>query len=185
MWNDEQFINGLMHGVIGREIRGVEYLYPGGIQGIAVDHGGRVHEVDHGVRLLMSDGDVVTLMWQLDGICAALGVVAGSGHDAGLTELVESYDVSTIPMWATLLGRPVTDVGVAWHSSDFGCPATPWAFRFGVGGRRRFVVALAEVRDGRLSYIPDNIVVIFDDDLAHSYRCVGSATSSWGVDLFD
>lgn len=183
MWTNREPLTDAMRAIIGKEIREVAYLYPAGIQELPVDCASRVHEVDHGIRLLMEDGVVVTLMWQLDGVCSALCVVPGSGHDAGITDLVDSYDVSAIPVWASMINQMITNIGVAWHSSEDGCPVTPWALRFEVGDNQRFIVTLAEMRDGRLAYIPDNIAVMFDDNIASSYKCAGGETSSWGFDV--
>lgn len=183
MWADSESVADEIRVLIGKGIHEVGYLYPAGIHGISVDSSSRVHEVDHGIRLVVADGVMVTLMWQMDGVCSALSVVAGDGHDAGITDLVESYDVSDSPAWAPLIDRRIINVGVAWHTSERGCSVTPWAFRFEVGENRRFVVALAEMRGGVLAYIPDNIVAIFDDDVARSYTCMGSKTSSWGVNI--
>jgi hypothetical protein len=59
----------------------------------------RIHEANHGVRLVTSRSVPITLTWLMEGDSEALVAVEGSGEDIGITDLIEARDVSASPRW--------------------------------------------------------------------------------------
>ncbi|WP_176797829.1 hypothetical protein [Actinopolyspora mzabensis] len=53
----------------------------------------------------------------------------------------------------------------------------PWSFRFEFDVGSSVVVALGEAAGSGFSYLPDELVVIFDSDLSDSYVIPGSSHS--------
>lgn len=164
--------------IIGKALTRVQYLFPVDTV-LPQDNAQAVHEVDHGVQITVSNGEIVTLMWQMDGECAALLAYEGTGFDAGITELVDAFDVSQYATWKELLGRQIARIEIAWHDSERGCPRTPWSFRFHLDNDSSFVVALAEIRAGKMDYMPDNICVIFSQSIADDFVTANSWSSDW------
>lgn len=181
MWIDDEETRRVLRSLTGERLREVHYLLPAEMA--ALPGAERVHEVDHGVRLITTYPVMITLMWQMEGDCAALLAVEGTGHDEGITDLIDAYDVSGNPLWKPLIGRTVTGAGLARHRPHEDCPATPWSYRFELGDRDSFVVALAEVHAGTLTYTPANVAVLFDRrDAERLYAPVGDAPA-WGTGL--
>jgi hypothetical protein len=166
--------------VVGSRIVDARYLVPAGAWWPDGREDGLVHEVDHGVELVMADGSALSLRWEMQGEDEFLSIVAQSVSGARTNGLIRAFGVSEAPEWMDILGRSVVGVGVAWHIANTGCPRSVWAIRIDLDGGSSFVVALGEVRDGVPAYLPDSIVVLFDRQDAESYRITGSTTPAWG-----
>ncbi len=173
----------VLRSLAGQSLREVSYLYSGGGSTPALDGAGRIHEVPHGVRLVTSRSVPITLTWLMEGDCAALVAVEGSGEGVGVTHLIEAHDVSASPRWRPLLGPAITGAGMSWHRATPECPATPWACRLEFGDQGGFVAALAETHGESLEYQPDNVAVLFDRRDAEALRRYGGDRSSWGADI--
>jgi hypothetical protein len=172
-----------LRGVIGSRVVDVRYLVPAGAQWPDGREDGLVHEVDHGVELVMADGSALSLQWEMQGEDEFLSIVLQSVSRARADGLIDAFGVADSPEWSEIFGRPVTDVGVAWHIPNAGCPRSVWAIRIDLDGDSSFVIALGEVREGVPAYLPDSIVVLFDREDAESYWITGSTTSAWGETL--
>ena len=169
-----------LRGVVGSRIVEVRYLVPAGVQWPDGRGDGLVHEVDHGVELVMADGSVLALHWEMRGEDEFLAIVPMSVSGFWTEGQIEALSFSDAPEWMGILGRTVTGVGVAWHIPNAGCPRSVWAIRIDLVGGSSFVIALGEVREGTPAYLPDSIVVLFDRHDAESYWITGSDTSAWG-----
>jgi hypothetical protein len=167
-----------LRGVVGSRIVAVRYLLSSGAQWPDVRVVGSVHEVDHGVELVMAGGSVLALHWEMQEYDEFLAIapmsVAGSLGPEGL---IDALSVSEAPEWVGILGRTVQGVGVAWHISNAGCPRAIWAARIDLDGGASFVIALGEIDDeGAPTYHPTSIIVLFDQAVAASYWTSGNAT---------
>lgn len=170
--------------VIGAQVVGVRYLVPGGAQWPDGRADGFVHEIDHGVELMLSDDHVLCMQWQMDGENEYLRVSLRSPtHETSDNTLIDAIDVSSAPEWTSLLGGSISSIRISWHIANTGCPRSVWAIRFDVETGASFVVALGEVRDGVPTYLPDSVLVIFDREDAETYRTAGSSTSAWEGEL--
>jgi hypothetical protein len=170
-----------LRGVPGSRLAAVRYLVPAGgdwPDGLA---DGPVHEVTHGVELVVADGAVLSLMWQMDGCDEFLSVVAAAADSrpeaAGY--LIDAIDVSGDPQWALRLGRDISTVRAALHTPAGTAREAIWAVRFALDGAPGFTVALGEVRDGLVRYIPDSVLVMFDEDGANEYLSPPGGTPAW------
>jgi hypothetical protein len=164
---------------VGSRIVDVRYLLLAGAQWPDGRVVGLVHEVDHGVELVMADGSVLALHWEMQGWCHFLAIVPMSvSGSLGPEGLIDALSVSEAPEWVGILGRTIHGVEVAWHisSTGAGCPRSVWAVRIDLDGGSSFVIALGEIQEGAPTYLPDSIVVIFDKDVAASYWTTGDAT---------
>ena len=170
-----------LRGVVGSRMVAVRYLLSSGAQWPDVRVVGSVHEVDHGVELVMADGSVLALHWEMQEYDEFLAIapmsVAGSLGPEGL---IDALSVSAAPEWVGILGRTITGVGVAWHIPNAGCPRSVWAARIDLDGGSSFVIALGEIQEGAPTYHPTSIVILFDQAVAASYRIPASTTSAWG-----
>jgi len=169
-----------LRGVIGSHIVGVRYLVPAGARWPGGREDGLVHEVDHGVELVMADGSSLSVQWEMRGEEEFLSIAPTPISGVRAVGLIDALNVSEAPEWTRILGRTVNGVGVAWHVPNDGSPRSIWAIRIDLDGGSAFVIALGEVRAGMPAYLPDSIVVLFDREDAEAYRITGSVTSAWG-----
>jgi hypothetical protein len=181
-WFDEESTAQVLRSLVGRRLEAVYYLEPTGIALTSAAAAGLVHAVDHGVQLRTPAG-LTTLMWQLDGDCAALSAVADAGEEDGLTELIEAVDVTGTPAWRPMIGQIVTGVTQTGHRSVEGCPTTTWACRLDLGDHGSVVVALGEIRDGRLDYAGNNVAILFGSQAFDLFRHYDGDPWAWSVPL--
>ncbi len=92
---------------------------------------------------------------------------------------VQPVQVPDESRWRKAIGAVVTAVGVSWHQPT-GDTAAIWSVRLEFSPDLSIVVALGEWRDGAIHYIPDQIVVIFDAEIARSYVIPAGEEPAWG-----
>jgi hypothetical protein len=166
----------VLRGVVGSRIVAVRYLLLAGFPWPGWRINGLIHEVDHGVELVMADGSVLTLYWEMQGYDEFLAIAPMSAAGFWAKGPIDVLNVSEAPEWVGILGRTVTGVSVAWHIPNAGCPRAIWAVRIDLEGGASFVIALGEIHEGAPTYHPDSIVVLFDKDVAEPYWITGDAT---------
>jgi len=180
---DVESTSDVLRSLVRKSLREVSYLYSGGETAPSLDDAGRIHDAPYGVRLVTSRSVPITLTWLMEGDCAALVAVEGSGESVGITDLIEAHDVSASSRWRPFLGPTITNVGMSWNRATPECPSTPWACRLEFGDHGGFVAALAETHREILKYQPDNVAVLFDRRAAEALRCYDGDHSSWGADI--
>jgi hypothetical protein len=100
--------------------------------------------------------------------------------DADLrNDQVQPSPVPDESRWRKAIGAVVTGVGVSWHQPT-GDIAAIWSVRLEFSFDPSIVVALGEWRDGAVHYIPDQIVVIFDAEIARRYVIPAGEEPAWG-----
>lgn len=169
-----------LRSVAGSRIVGVRYLVPAGARWPDGREDGLVHEVDHGVELVMADGSALSVQWEMHGEDEFLSIVPTLISESRPRGLIDAFSATEVPEWIGILERTITGIGVAWQMPNAGRPASVWAIRIDLDGGRSFVIALGEIREGILAYLPDSVVVLFDREDAEAYRINGSDTSAWG-----
>lgn len=174
---------GILRSLVGESLQEAYYLHSSGETTAPLGGDDSVHEVLYGLRLVTARSVPTTVTWVMEGDCAALVAVEGTGEDAGVTDLIEARDVSAWPAWRPLLGPVITKAGVSWHRAASECPPTPWACRLEFGDRGGFVAALAETHGGALEYQPDNVAVLFNQRDAEALHTYDADHSSWGADI--
>jgi len=163
----------------GEPVTGVGYLVPAGVEWVPDAAGGHdVHDVGLGVELVLGSGHVLALEWATPGTEEGLRIgVHKAGRD---NDLVDRVDVGDDPHWSPIIGRRLETLAVAFFHPDDDSSTRPWAFRVGVAGGSCVTVALGETDGPAIRYQPDNLVVIFDEATARSYRIVGARQPAWG-----
>ncbi|MEU7182033.1 MULTISPECIES: hypothetical protein [Streptomyces] len=132
------------------------------------------------VELGLESGSVLVLAWAMDGVNEGMAIEFRSPGESGTKSLGDPIDVSNHIDWRRFLGVPIASVGVAWHVPNEGCPEMPWAYRFGFSDESSLVIALGESEGTGFTYMPDALVVIFDEGIAAAYKIPASGSSSSG-----
>lgn len=159
----------------------VRYILPAGAAWADGDRNGRqIHDVDLGVELLMRSGSTLRISWATPGSDEGLAIDMFDTPSPPADRTIDCLDVTNRDEWRRYVDRPIEAVAVAFYSYDGISDDRPWSIRLGFASDRNVVIALGEVIDDAVSYIPDNLVVIFDEVHAHAYRVVDSRSSSWG-----
>lgn len=165
---------------VGEAVRAVRYVAPRGEVWPEGHRQDRAHEVDMAVELLMAGGGAVVLSWAMDGLNEGLAIESRAPGEVDVNLPGDAIDVSDSADWAKFIGIPIVGVSPAWHIPNEGCPEMPWAFRFDFINKSSLVVALGEADGPGFTYSPDALLVIFEKNLAVSYKIPASSTSSYG-----
>lgn len=166
--------------MVGETLKGVRYVVPRGETWPVGHSEGRVHDVDMAVELITSSGAGLLFLWAMDGLNEGLAIELRSPEEVDIDLPGEAVDVSRHTSWERFAGKAIASSATAWHVPNEGCPEMPWAFRVEFANRSNVVVALGESTGFGITYSPDSLVVIFDEQMAVSYRIPASATSSYG-----
>lgn len=139
-----------------------------------------VHEVDQAV-VISTESATMVLEWCIRDYSEFLNVVASptEGAAAAVTDI---HDVASLPPWSSLVGSVIVGFGVATQQSEEGYELL-WAIRINFDNGASAVVALGELQGMAPNYQPDNLLVIFDPEVAQSYQILGAPESAWGRDL--
>lgn len=166
--------------LVGKQLRGVRYVIPEGAKWPLEDGIDQsAHEVDMGVEL---DVDEITLSieWATPGNDEGLLIKTGESSAQSKGGLLKIIDVSKLPKWQEILGVSIKRIAVAFYSHDGVSSERPWSIRIELNERQSVVIALGEIELDRLCYMPDNLIVVFDDQKAKSYIFDGCVHSAWG-----
>jgi hypothetical protein len=177
---DDSRLVGLAATLAGERLVCVRYATPSGASWVNYSDLEGVHEVDMGVELVTESGLVLELSWATPGREEGLALALGHGENRAPSDLVDLVDVSAIPDWSGLLGDLVEEVAVSFYVHNEGSSVRPWSFRIGVSNGSSVTVALGETSDHLIRYLPDNLVVIFEEATARNYEVADSLQSAWG-----
>ncbi|MEU3776094.1 hypothetical protein AB0F11_23335 [Streptomyces sp. NPDC032472] len=130
------------------------------------------------MELVMASGITLALSWAMDGLNEGLAIELWEAGESNAGSIAETVDVSDHLEWATFLGGSIVNVTPALHVPNEGCPEMPWAFRLDFSNSLSLVIALGESKGSGFTYMPDSLVVIFDESTAAAYRIPASSTSS-------
>ena len=171
---DDPRLTKLAAELAGDPVTGVRYRLPSGTDLTAED----VHDVGSAVELALGSGRVLALSWGTPGLDEGLAIeVRQDGTDG------DRVDVSDDPHWSAVVGKPIEELAVAFFRYYDDSSVRPWSFRVGVSGGGSATVALGEADGADISYLPDNLVVIFDEARARDYRIVDALQSAWGAPI--
>ena len=159
--------------LVGQPLARVAYAMP---TGFAWEHDVSIPAIHEAELAVMLDfgGRITRLDW------------AQSGPDEGLALQMDSEfpaqwtlrEVSNVPAWSRLVGTPLGGVTLVWHQADAQAATTALAAGFRFLNGASVTVALGELAGGRPCYLPDQIVVLFDEDVARRYLGALSTGSS-------
>lgn len=162
----------------GFQFGAVEYLMPEGLADSVLTVGSGFEHAESGVVLIGADGQCRTIRWSQNGFDEGLWVGAGGPTDDGAwVPDVKSVGVLS---WARRgLGNGVVRVVPVWQEVG-DSRYSIWSIRLEltVGA---VVVALGErsFETGRPTYIPDCVLVIFDEEVARQYKPLANTCSAW------
>ncbi len=178
----EKIAEGVVSLLEGFVVSSVEYLTPASLTESTRIRGNGFEHAEAGVRLINSEGAHRDIRWAQDGFDEGLwfGEEAGPDDEQFWSPDVRSDEVSS---WPQLGPCPVIErATLVWQQigpSRF----SAWSVRLTLRGES-VVVCLGE-RDyetGRPTYIPDCVLVVFDEQVAKDYRPLASFSSAWGPD---
>jgi hypothetical protein len=123
--------------------------------------------------ILTFEGLTVLLRWDLRPPTEQLVLLKDGRSIAG--RLTQRVDVSR--RWGAFLNAKL--VAASWASQETGDGIQPWAVTLAFAGAGELVVALGEVVNGCLSYIPDSLIVTASRDVGLSYRPPAALAPAW------
>ncbi|MFF0084650.1 hypothetical protein ACFYR1_33780 [Streptomyces canus] len=132
------------------------------------------------VELVLDTGAALLLYWSMDGVNEGLAIETRDPGDVDVNLPGDAIDVSEHVDWAGLLGASIVGINPAWHVPNEGCPEMPWAYRLEFSNNSSLVIALGVAERRGFTYMPDALVVIFDQNIALAYKIPASDTSSYG-----
>lgn len=166
--------------VVGRGLWNVVYFVPPGLERVEEDSvGDAIHLVDMGVSLVL-DGLTINLAWSMDGPEEGLAVATDPLDPMFFGRSAVPIDANGISPWPSRLGHTIEGIAWAWHQPCDDCPDLLWALRVDFGAPGSAVIALGDVEDGTPRYMPDSLLILFDEDVARSYAIPAGEGSSWG-----
>ncbi|WP_157577061.1 hypothetical protein [Saccharomonospora iraqiensis] len=167
--SESEYIGLVRERVEGAEVQAVEYYVPDGESWPFGHSSRRIHEVDMAIRIVLTCGSDVSLWWSMRGVDEGLAIGVG-GPESGVIPLSgSSVLVSDNYDWESVLGSPIKDVAPVFHVPNPGCSPMPWAYQFTFGKSKKVSVALGVIQNGEIAYLPDSLVVIFDERIDHAY----------------
>ncbi|MER6032084.1 hypothetical protein [Streptomyces sp. NPDC001851] len=170
----------LLSDVADAPLAAVRYVAPSGgtwPEGHRADRG--AHEVDMAVALTLGNGWVLAASWAMDGLNEGLALeLTEPGDTPDLSGT--AVDVSGRAEWSEFLGMALTGITPVTHVPNEGCPEMPWAVRLDFSAAAPVTVALGESTGSGFTYMPDSLVVIFDEKEAAAYRIPASSEPALG-----
>lgn len=181
--------------IVGEAIESVAYLIPG-ISDRSTSRPEHlagfdfVSNVSMGIEFEMTSGKTYSIIWEMegvadgmfDGISLAPGAAAERGASSRGTHELAAFDVSESDNWKNILGQKVTGTALSWQETGVADSISVWSMRFDFEGHGSIVVALG-APTGRteepITYSSDDLVVIFDAEIARSYRPSAAESSAF------
>ena len=165
--------------LVGFRIDAVRYTRPAAMRRLEIQKGWGFEHAEAGLTLSNADGESRGVRWAQRGFDEGLWIGESSETEPG-GAWVPDVNAVPAPSWNLFEGSTVSSVAVAWQRI---APArySIWSVRLDVADRS-VAIALGE-RDpdsGQLTYIPDCVVVIFNDGVGRRYRPPASLSSAWG-----
>jgi hypothetical protein len=161
-----------------RPVRSVQYLIPASMDADDVLMAESVETAESGVLFSGGDGNVC-LRWSMRGFKESLWLGPFDATESGpWSPNVKTADVGS--HWGSLVGATIERSVVCWQRvADV---YSVWSIRFDTDSGS-FSIALGEIdyETGDLSYIPDTLVVIFNEAVGRRYHPAVSEVSSWGT----
>ena len=168
MRNDYGALARLRRTLIGDKLHRVGYSLLPNIAWTANRTADGVHDADTGVELSFRSGAVLSAMWWMEWPCEGLTAHLRSTEDESPWGTNVLTDVSQTKQWRPLLGGKVRALEVAWYQPHYACAEMLLAARLQIR-QTNVVLALGEATDSGINYISDEVVVIFNEDIASQY----------------
>lgn len=147
-----------------------EENYCGGGEGVDADLSA--------IELDLGEQGAATITWAMSDELEGLTVMRHAGYQGNSSQVLEATNRVA---WREHIGHEIYSVAASWQVSGEHCPESLWAVRLGFPNGS-VVVALGTSNTG-IEYMPDELVVVFDTRIAHSYHPQHVIDSSWGKEL--
>jgi hypothetical protein len=126
-----------------------------------------VHDAEHGVEIELGNKKVINVLWAQQGYDEGLAVhVRSVGEEP--VETLRSVGVERTGEWRGLVGGKISGIRAAWSIPNEGCAEMLWALELRVRAAR-VTIALGATTESEVSYMPDEVIVIFDAEIARDY----------------
>jgi hypothetical protein len=166
--------------LLGKPIAAISYhyLFPAGGKQYAGGEQGLDSDLAAVVLDLGSHGTVL-ITWAMIGEWQGLVIIPRASYpELGGTEVLNA---SSREGWRELVGHEIVGIGASWQISGENCPESMWALRIDTTAGS-IVIALGYAAP-EVEYMPDELVVIIDPTIAHSYQPEHVDDSAWGSAL--
>lgn len=128
-----------------------------------------------GVEFSTADHGPFSAVWRNQGLTHALSFGRGSGESRQQMYPLIATPITHSRHWERFVGRRVTDVDLGWHIALETAEARAMesvlavCLHFGDSGTVFVGLGAVDHAAGRLAYLPDEVIVIFDVDVARDY----------------
>lgn len=123
-----------------------------------------------------ADGSSSYVTWAISGDIQGLMAVEGSAYHGAVDAVFKATETQA---WAPFVDEVVQSVEAQWQVSWEAAPETIWAFRLDFPSGS-VVVALG-TDDPQLDYMPDELVVVYDESKAKAFKPPHVEKSAWGT----
>ena len=132
------------------------------------------------VDLVFENGLNLRVTWVISGELEGLSV--GVPPEAGGYASFR-VDASESASWNDIVGHEIDSVRLAWHRPDPrpGTPECLWSIGIDVAPNQSVTIALGEVTESVLRYVPDSVIVMPAKSIPAKYEIATSLSSSWGA----
>ena len=177
---DRELIESTAASIVGEALERVAYLVPATSEQETRRHFGSFDEVDMGVEMRCVSGRRFICVWRMKDLDE--GLFFGEVPEGDEMASLKRIEVSDTAEWQRLMNQTITGVGLAWHVPEEGASEAVWAVRLSFERSSAIVLALGESGElpNEVRYMPDNIAVIFAEEMAKAYEPASSLGSSWG-----
>ena len=155
-----------LESLIGKRLVGVKYHYLPAAD--THEYAGTESGFDSdlaAIDLDFGERGTTIITWATDGMNQGLANLNGESYTGLATEVLDAADRDA---WGMSIGDRISTIAVAWHFSGDDCPESIWAVRIGFSVSS-IVIALGTANQ-EIDYMPDELVVVFDETLARLYR---------------
>jgi hypothetical protein len=175
---DRPLLNQVSRAIVDRRMDRLRLLASGSINASAFPTG--ILEGDT-FELLFVDGSVLRIRWAMAGRDEGIAVTLASLPLEA--DRLASVNLSQVSPWSGLIGHVVTQVRVAWQQLAPDGLELLWAISLRSSGGLDACIALGEIVEQSVDYIPDSLVAICSAKVAHDYHNPASRTTAWGEPL--
>lgn len=134
-----------------------------------------VHEVI-AVDLALSNGMLLRITWaqlgEREGLFLEMDPVGAPGLVAA------RVTASEMPPWVDLIGEELIEIRMASQQAADG--KLLWSLGADFAGGKSVTVALGEVTESGVAYVPDSLVVLHGEEAPSEYRVQSATTSAFG-----
>lgn len=168
-----------LQSILGARLTGVTYA------GYSADHdlgnaqvdsggtGGTIHAVEMAV-LIAFEGGSLRVDWAQSGISEGISVRLDSAVPEDWSRVTASGERS----WLHVMGSRLVGVELLWHLLDVEAGESALGLRLHFDSGGEVMIAVGELDVDQIRYLPDELVVIFDPEVALAYvsPLVGSSS---------